>query len=372
MNSAPVTARPFAHGLVIGKFYPLHAGHSGLIRHALAHCGTVTVQVLGSSVESIPLAVRTDWVRIEHPTARVVCAIDDAPVDFDDPAAWDAHMLPIRALLVDAPAGPVDAVFTSDAYGEELARRLDAQWVRVDPDRLTMPVSGRAVRDDVAGYWWALAPAVRAWLARRVVVLGAESTGTSTLAHALGDTLAVPVVPEYGREYSAVRPGGPFGPWRSEEFDLIADRHIALEQRALIRTPAPIVVCDTDVLATAVWHERYLGVGSPHLVARAAEHRPALYVLTGDEIPFVQDGTRDGRQIRHGMHRRFREVLAEQPTPWLEVTGTIDQRLRTALAAIAEHLRPHRFAPPLEMRPMPPPDSTESRTPREWTGDQYG
>ena len=113
----PVLACAFVHGLVLGKFYPLHAGHSTLIRTALSRCDRVTVQLLGASQESIPLQVREEWLREEHPTARIVSAIDDAPVDFDSADAWEEHMVPIRALL-DA---PVDAVFSSDPYGAELA-----------------------------------------------------------------------------------------------------------------------------------------------------------------------------------------------------------------------------------------------------------
>ena len=43
------------HGLVLGKFYPFHSGHSHLIRRAQRDSDRVTVQVLGASVESIPL-----------------------------------------------------------------------------------------------------------------------------------------------------------------------------------------------------------------------------------------------------------------------------------------------------------------------------
>lgn len=242
----------FEHGLVLGKFYPPHAGHHTLIRTALRSCRRVTVEVLASRVESITLADRIAWLIEDHPTARVVGGMDEAEIDYDSPDAWDAHMVPIRALL-DA---PVDAVFTSDAYGAELARRLDATWVQVDADRSDNHVSGTAVRADLAGYWHELSAATRAGLAARVVVLGAESTGSTTLSEQLAAALGAAWVPEYGREHSFTRDGGLVAPWRSDEFDLIVDRQIALEDAALRRTPVPLVICDTDVLATAVWHER--------------------------------------------------------------------------------------------------------------------
>ncbi|GAA5202458.1 AAA family ATPase [Microbacterium jejuense] len=345
--------RRFDHGLVIGKFYPLHAGHSHLIREALRASDKVTVQVLAASVESVPLQTRVDWIRDEHPTARVVAAIDDAPVDFASEAAWDAHTAIIAGLL----DGPVDAVFTSDEYGAELARRLGAQWVQVDAGRERNPVSGTAIRADPAAHWHELSPAVRASLTARVVVLGAESTGSTTLAEALADACHTAWVPEYGRELSLTREGGLDAPWRSDEFDLIVDRQIAWEDAALRRVPVPLLVCDTDVLATALWHERYVGTAdapaaTERLLARARAHRPDLYLLTGDEIPFVQDGTRDGEHIRHAMQDRFRDVLAAQDVPWAEVRGDIAARVAASLplidAAIARRLS---FTAPLEGRP---------------------
>lgn len=325
--------KPFRHGLVLGKFYPLHAGHSNLIRTALRQCDEVTVQLLVNSAETIPLKTRLAWLQEEHPTANVVAEIDDAEVDFDSPTAWDDHMKVIERLLPK----PVDAAFTSDEYGAELARRLGATWVQVDPGRELNPVSGTAVRADPEAYWWALAPWVRASLTKRVVVLGAESTGTTTLAKALAKELGTLWVEEYGREYSEIRPGGFTAPWRSDEFDLVVDRQIQLEQEALRRVPKPLLICDTDVLATALWHERYMGEPAERILERAAAHQPMLYILTGDEIPFVQDGLRDGEHIRHQMQERFRAVLRAQSVPWIEVQGDVSERvLRTTPHLVAQ------------------------------------
>ena len=335
----------FAHGLVIGKFYPLHAGHSALIRTALRACERVTVELLVASVESVSLETRAGWIREEHPAVTLRTAVDDAPVDYGSEQAWAEHMVVISGLL----DRPVDAVFTSDSYGEELARRLDARWVQVDADRSVTPVSGRAVREDPAGNWHWLASPVRESLTRRVVVLGAESTGSTTLAAALADHYSTLWVPEYGREHTLTRVGGATAPWRSDEFELIADRQLALEQDTARRVPTPLLVCDTDVFATALWHERYVGTANERLWARAADHPPMLYVLTGDEIPFVPDGTRDGEHIRHDMQQRFRDELAAQGVPWLEVRGSVDQRVAVAVAAIDPALREAlRFAEPLD------------------------
>ncbi|NCT90164.1 AAA family ATPase [Cellulomonas sp. APG4] len=345
-----MTAR-HAHGLVIGKFYPLHAGHLNLVRTALSRCARVTVQVLGSTAESVPVGTRADWLRSEVPGARVVTAVDDTPVDYADPHLWDLHVALMRSLL-DA---PVDAVLTSDAYGRELARRLDARWVQVDPGRVAVPVSGSAVRADPAGHWWALPAAVRAWFARRVVVLGAESTGTTTLATDLARHHGIAPVLEFGREWSVDRPGGLAAPWHSAEFDLVAREQARREDAAAATTPLPLVVCDTDVLATTVWHERYVGTRSPSVEALAARRVPDLYLLTGDEIDFVQDGLRDGEHVRHAMQQRFREVLATQAAaggaPWHELRGSRAARLEAALALVEPLVAtPRHMSEPLPQR----------------------
>lgn len=180
---------------------------------------------------------------------------------------------------------------------------------------------------------------------RRIVVTGAESTGTTTLARALAEHFDCPLVLEYGREWSATRPGGLAAPWRTEEFIEIATTQNAMEDAAARASANGWIVCDTDALATAIWHERYMGFASPEVLAVAAkQRRPFVRVLTGDEIPFVQDGLRDGEHIRHAMQARFREALDAPEAagaPWLEVHGSVEARLAEALAFIeAQSRRP--------------------------------
>lgn len=323
----------FRHGLVLGKFWPLHAGHEQLISTALDRCDRVTVQLLARADEDVPLAVRASWIRELFPAAHLVAAYDETPVDFDDPDIWDLHEATIRQHL-DA---PVDAAFTSDDYGAELARRLGATWVQVDPGRVDVPVSGTAVRADPGAHWGFLAPPVRSHYVRRVVVTGAESTGSTTLAQALAQRLGCPWVPEYGRTWSGIRPGGLEAPWQTDEFVHIVREQCSLEEAAARATPVPWLVCDTDAQATTLWHERYVGHLSPEVAAAAdAQVAPYARILTGDEIAWVQDGMRDGEHVRHAMQDRFRETLRAGDVPWLEVTGSVEERVEQAVAFLAQ------------------------------------
>ncbi|WP_328551261.1 AAA family ATPase [Streptomyces sp. NBC_00358] len=340
--------RPYEHGLVLGKFYPPHAGHHHLVRTALAQCDRLTVLVCAASVESVPLADRVAWMREAHPEAEIVGAVDDHAVDLHDPAVWDAHMAVFRSAVPK----PVDAVFTSESYGAELARRFDAAEVSVDLDRTTYPVSGTAVRKDPVGCWPFLGPGVRGALARRVAVLGAESTGTTTLSRALADHYRARGgvwtdtgwVAEYGRAYSeeklaTLRAADPEADWAdveftSEEFPVIARRQDDDEQRAA-RGGSPVLFCDTDSFATAIWHERYLNAPSPEVMAVAARTPRHLYLLTDHEgVPFEDDGLRDEPHLRPWMTGRFREELERTGRRFLLVTGSPEERLRTAVAAV--------------------------------------
>ena len=310
-------------GLVWGKFLPLHAGHVHLIEAARARCDRLIV-VLGARLdEPWSRELRHSWLEDTFPDLEIRSHHSVLPIDYDDPVVWDAQIAELRGVVPER----VDRVFTSEAYGDELSHRLGAEHVCVDQPRSTFPVSGTAIRADLEGTWHHLPPAVRASLCRRVVVLGAESTGTTTLAQALAAELGTPWVPEFGRRWSVERPGGLTRPWDSEEFDRIAAEQSRQEDVAARSVPVPSLVADTDPLATAVWHERYVGHRSPSVGALARSRPPFLYVLTQDDIPFVQDGLRDGEHLRAWMTQRFRDVLADQPAPWIEVRGTLSERL---------------------------------------------
>lgn len=350
------------HGLVIGKFYPPHAGHHLLIRTAAATCARVTVVVMASSVESLPLATRVAWLREVHagePTVTVVGVVDDHPVDYGSDTAWRAHV----ALMVEgarrASAVPIDAVFTSEGYGEELGRRLGARHVSVDPRRQLAPVSATLVRTDPVAAWDQLAAPVRGGLARRVVVVGAESTGKTTLAEGLASCLRrcggshglTRWVGEYGRDYTVAqlaqaraeaqlqgRPAPEMDAlvWPSSSFIEIATEQNRREDEAA-RLGGPVLICDTDAFATGIWHERYVGSRSAEVEALGRVH--PLYLLTHpDDVPFQQDGLRDGEHLRSWMTGVFASRLASTGRRWRWVRGGREERVEVALSAVNELL----------------------------------
>lgn len=325
----------YQRGVVIGKFYPPHRGHRLLIETAASQTRHLTVIVCARESDSIPGELRGQWLREIHPGVAVL-VIDDR-FDENDTQVWARN-------TIEWLNGAPDVVFTSEDYGEPYSRAMGCAHVLVDQQRLTIPCSGTAIRHDPYPHWDFLEAPVRAWFAKRVCVSGAESTGTTTMAEALATYYKTAWVAEYGREYSASKFRRADTNWHSDEFV-----HIALEQNRredlAARQANRLLICDTNAFATTLWQRRYLGTTDERVARIAASHRPDLYLLTGDEIPFVQDGWRDGQHVRHKMHAWFVEALQQQSAPWRLLTGSHEQRLVVAIAAINELFRNSAWQP---------------------------
>lgn len=171
----------------------------------------------------------------------------------------------------------------------------------------------------------------------RVCVVGAESTGTTTLARELAKHYRTVWVPEYGRLYTERLKEGGINTfvyhWRTEEFVHIARQQQKDEDR-LAKQANRLLICDTDALATAIWHQRYVGTWSPEVEEIADRRRYDLYLLTNCEIPFEHDGVRDGQHIRQWMTRRFTEEFTKRGLPWVLVKGDKEERLTQAVQEV--------------------------------------
>jgi HTH-type transcriptional repressor of NAD biosynthesis genes len=314
-------------GLVIGKFDPLHRGHGLLIESAQAQCDVLDLVVCARRENLVPGELRAAWLRELFPAANVV-VVQDFGED-DNSIRWAEYT---RQALGRAP----DVVFTSEDNGEAYARHLGAVHVMVDRERHKVPLSSTQVRRDPLAFWEELPPVVRAHFCKRVCLVGAESSGTTTLAKRLALHFHTLWVPEYGRDYTEVRKiDGRRIRWRTEEFVHIAQVQQANED-AMARFANRVLFCDTDALATAIWHERYLGYWSAEVEAIAGRRTYDMYFLTKPDIPFVPDRIRDSELLREWMTDRFRVELTRRGHPWLLLDGPLEQRLQTAVSMVEE------------------------------------
>lgn len=313
-------------GVVIGKFYPPHLGHNYLIDTAIDSHGEVDVLVVDNPAYVIPAEKRRDWIAARHPEAFVQI-IPDIGSD-DDSVAWAEHTI---QFLGYSPA----TVFSSEAYGKPWAEAMGCEHVDVDIPRITVPISGTKVREDLLESWDYLSDEVKAGLALRVVIVGAESTGTTTLSRDLAERLRVPWVPEVGRYYTESILTSEKS-WVDEDFYRIGRLQQAYENEIAARSNG-VIVCDTNAVATEVWQRRYMGRVTKEMGRIAMADKADLYIVTGDEIPFVQDGIRDGEHVRHRMHRWFINHIRKTGVPYVVVHGDEPTRLETATEA-AHHM----------------------------------
>jgi NadR type nicotinamide-nucleotide adenylyltransferase len=165
----------------------------------------------------------------------------------------------------------------------------------------------------------------------RVCLLGAESTGKSTLAEALARAYGTLWVPEYGRAYTEVgRPAG--APWTSAEFTHIARVQCWLED-FLAGFAHAVLVCDTDAFTTAVFHQAYLGSPARGFEAEAARVYD-LYVVCGLDVPWQHDGLREFEAARLRHHESYLEHARASGRPWLLVEGSEESRLEAVRKAV--------------------------------------
>lgn len=319
-------------GLVVGKFMPLHRGHQVLIEAALADSDDVTVVVYDSQPPGeyppMPVELRLRWLRELYPAAESILALPD-PLSSDDPRDAGFYADGLRFL------GPFDRFYSSEpAYGR-FAQLLGAEHVVVDAARAAVPISGTRIREDPYAHRGWLDPAVYASLVRKVVCVGTESAGKTTLARALAARHGTLWAHEYGRElWVAQDLSGSFA-----DHLRIATRQHAREEAAR-RQARRFLFCDTNAWTTLMWSLWTYGVADARLhelVDRTVGDYE--WLLCDADIPWEDDGT---RELRDGAAARFHAFqvadLERRSIPYRRISGTLDERLEAVDAVLG--LRP--------------------------------
>ena len=320
-------------GLVIGKFLPPHRGHAYLIETALARVDRLIVLVCSLKREAIPGERRVAWLREMFPAADVRHHADENPSEpHEHERFWELWTASIRRLV---PAGP-DLVFSSEDYGEELARRLGARHALVDRERRAVPISGRALLADPMRLWDFLPECVRPDFVRRVVVSGPESTGKTTLARRLAEHFATAWVPEFARDYLEAKHAGrpiPSPPCDADDIPVIARGQTDAEDEAARRANR-LLFCDTDLYVTRLYAEEYFGSCPEWIREAAAEGRYALHLLLDVDVPWVTDPQRDRPELRAEMLSRLRLMLEADQRRYVLVSGDWQARFTASVAAV--------------------------------------
>ena len=163
--------------------------------------------------------------------------------------------------------------------------------------------------------------------AKRVCILGAESTGKTTLARVLADAYGTVWNPEYGRVYTE---SGRLidDPWTSFEFEHIARIQCWYED-FLAGYARRLLFCDTDAFTTALFHKVYLG-SAAHGFENLVERPYDAYFVCGLDVPWAHDGIREFEEQRRWMHERYVAHVEGSGAPWALVEGPLVDRVEQA------------------------------------------
>lgn len=319
-------------GLVIGRFYPFHCGHQYVIDTAITNCDQVTVIVEGRKNQIIPGTVRADWIKKIYPQLEVKLVYHN--LESEDDEGWAKSTIKWLGYKPDL-------VFTSETYGDNYAKLMGAKHFPVDIPRKKFPISGTKIREQPHYYSNFLRPIVRAYFVRRICIVGAESTGTTSLARHLAKTYKTSWVPEFGRYYSEGKYTSKYSEWEDSEFEFIAKMQNNFEDE-LAKYANRVLFCDTNSLVTYFWQEFFMGKGTRDVEKLFKNRKYDLYIVTDIDIPFVQDNVRVGKR-RKWFHQKLISTLEKCNQKYIIVSGSPKERLAETKKAVDEIIRNYKI-----------------------------
>jgi NadR type nicotinamide-nucleotide adenylyltransferase len=281
----------YKHGLILGKFYPLTNGHSYLIEEGLKRAENLTVLICSLESEFIPGYLRYNWIKEKFPKANVIhlTNVPDYPETYDQGVEkfWEVW----TQIIKDNTPEDLDVVFTSEEYGNQISDIFGIKHECVDKLRVTFNISGTEIRANPMTNWEMIPHEARHFFAKKVVLVGPESTGKTILSRMLADHYETTHVPEYGRRYTDCLPIDHNGILAPMDFSRIAAGQLQWEDE-FARTANKLLVCDTDLMTTQTWAELY-NVRCPAWIATQSwNSKYHLHLLLTPDVPWINDGTR--------------------------------------------------------------------------------
>ena len=165
---------------------------------------------------------------------------------------------------------------------------------------------------------------------KRIVLIGAESTGKSTLAQELSGYYGEPWTGEFVRSYVEQLNGE----LKAHDLEPIAEGQLALEESALEQAKR-LVIHDTNILSSIIYANVYFDAVLEWVNDAFLERDYSLYLLCMPDIPWVADeGQRESPEARDKLHELFKDSLDTLEIPYVAISGTEEERMMQAVHAI--------------------------------------
>jgi len=189
---------------------------------------------------------------------------------------------------------------------------------------------------------------------KKIVVVGPESTGKSTLCDKLAAHYNTNWVKEYAREY-LLKNGTDYS---FENLLDVAKGQLAGEEKGIAEaielmnsgkwdisqienlsskqiTNLPLFI-DTDMLVMKVWCEFVFDKIHPWILNQVVDRKYDLYLLCNVDAPWVKDELREYPDlvIREKLYHHYKDIMINQQVPWVDISGNYEERLQKAITAV--------------------------------------
>lgn len=169
----------------------------------------------------------------------------------------------------------------------------------------------------------------------RILILGPESTGKSTLSSDLSTEFEEPWVPEFAREYLE-KIGREY---RYEDLLEIGKGQVELEDR-LAKNADKYLFCDTDLRVIHIWSQHRFGKTDPWVLEQIKSRKYSLILLTDTDLPWEPDPQREYPELemRQYFFEKYLMLAKESGFPFEVVRGNEKARMDQALQFIERHI----------------------------------
>jgi len=181
---------------------------------------------------------------------------------------------------------------------------------------------------------------------KKVVVIGPESTGKSTLCEQLAQHFNTYWCPEFAREYLLTH-GKEY-----EYSDLIniAKGQVALEDEFAFslenrlsfsgeQSPSNLLFIDTNLYVMKVWSEFVFNDCDPWILNNIVERKYDLYLLCNTDLPWINDDLREypDKNVRQKLYSIYEDLMINQSVPWIDIGGDYEERYQKAFIAVNKY-----------------------------------